>query len=104
MRRRCPVCKEYLDFSAIVLPGIRGGNNRVICRKCGSILSKPMGKYSWIGMLGLPFGLFLGDIEKFFGLSCEISCAVISVSLLIALFVVGFYYLLPLSKQNHPQG
>lgn len=97
MKRKCPVCKASLDFSDIILPGIRGMNNRIICRSCGSTISKPMSRYGWIGMLGLPFGILLGDIEKFFGLPCGIVCATVLVALLIAIFLVVIYYFLPLN-------
>lgn len=99
IRRRCPVCGKKLGLGSILLPGIKGGNERVFCQACGNHVSPPMRRYNWIGFLGLPFGILVGKIPDYLGVVCGAWCDVSITALVIFSFILAVYYLIPLNNQ-----
>lgn len=100
MKRHCPVCGCELGFSDLLIPGIKGGDERVICKACKNIISKEMRRYNWIGLLGLPIGILLGKIPGYLNYECDVFCHAKITIIVIMLFVLLVYYAVPLQKQN----
>lgn len=92
------MCGHKLGLGAILLPGIKGGDERILCRHCGSYISSSMRHYNWIGLLGLPFGILVGKIPGYFGLTCGIWCTALTTVACIFAFAVVAYYQMPLRR------
>lgn len=98
LRRVCPVCGNKISLVSVVLPGIKGGDEKVYCRHCGSYISESMRRYNWIGMLGILVGIVVGKISSCLGITCGIWCVVSSSLLFVIVFVLAVYYLIPLKR------
>ena len=98
IRRACPICGKSLSFSSVIIPGLKGGDERVYCKYCGNHVSSPVRRYSWIGLLGLPFGLLSAKVPGYFGLECSVSCDIFTGGAIIVMFFLLVYYLMPLKR------
>jgi hypothetical protein len=57
--RECPACHKKLYLGDILKPAFQSTGKEIVCPKCGTTISEPWRKYSWLPFVGLGLGLLI---------------------------------------------
>lgn len=96
IKRRCPNCKESIDFKTVIYPLLAGGKRRIVCNSCDMPLSKKQSEYTFLRYITFPLIYVIGKLPRFFGFNFSLTEDIIFIVVLMFILLILFYAYTPL--------